>query len=443
MPKHVIIGNGIAGITVARQLRKLSKDDILVISAESDYFFSRPALMYYFMGHMPEQALKPYEDWFWEKNKIQLKKAYVQHVDVNSKMLKLDSGEMVSYDTLVLATGSHSVKGNWHGSHFSGIQSLISIQDVYALEENIKNVSEAVVAGGGLIGVELVEMLLSRNIAVTFLVREFKFWNRVLPPEESQLLEKHIRDDHGVDLRVGTEIKDIQGDAEGRISGLSTSDGQKLLCQFLGVTIGVAPNIGFLESSGIETSKGVLVNAFFETNVPDVYAIGDCAEFRNQIGDRPRIEQIWYTGKMHGEALAYTLAGKRTEYKPVNFFNSAKIFDIEYQVYSRKVVIPYECQSVFWSDDYMRKSIRVFFDPQTKRFEGITVLGIRLRHEVCDRWLREEHSLEYVVEHLSDARFDPEFYPGLEQKIVDVYNLMFDKNLKLKKRNWKRIFQLK
>jgi NAD(P)H-nitrite reductase large subunit len=110
MPKHVIIGNGIAGITVARQLRKLSKDDILVISAESDYFFSRPALMYYFMGHMSEQALKPYEDWFWEKNKIQLKKAYVQHVDVNSKMLKLDSGEMVSYDTLVFATGSHAVK---------------------------------------------------------------------------------------------------------------------------------------------------------------------------------------------------------------------------------------------------------------------------------------------------------------------------------------------
>ena len=112
--KVVIIGNGIAGITTARHLRKLNSElEILVISGESEYFYSRPALMYIFMGHMKFEHTKAYEDWFWEKNRIDLKQAWVKSIDFQEKQLNCADGSVVSYDKLVLATGSKTATYDW------------------------------------------------------------------------------------------------------------------------------------------------------------------------------------------------------------------------------------------------------------------------------------------------------------------------------------------
>lgn len=104
MEKIVIIGNGIAGVTAARHIRKLSDKEITIISAETDYFFSRTALMYVYMGHMKFDHIKPYEDGFWKKNRIDLIRDYVTYVDHRNKRLKLEKGPDVAYDKLILAT---------------------------------------------------------------------------------------------------------------------------------------------------------------------------------------------------------------------------------------------------------------------------------------------------------------------------------------------------
>ena len=105
--KHiVIIGNGIAGITAARHIRKRSTHRITVISAETDYFFSRTALMYVYMGHMKFEHTKPYEDWFWEKNRIELKRAYVKAVKPEVNCVVFDDDTTLRYDDLIIATGS-------------------------------------------------------------------------------------------------------------------------------------------------------------------------------------------------------------------------------------------------------------------------------------------------------------------------------------------------
>ena len=126
MKKIVIIGNGIAGITAARHLRKLATDTITVISSETEHFFSRTALMYIYMGHLKYEHTKPYEDWFWKKNKIDLVKAHVTEVRTSSKELILNSGESISYDTLILATGSKSNRFGWPGQDAKGVQGLYS-----------------------------------------------------------------------------------------------------------------------------------------------------------------------------------------------------------------------------------------------------------------------------------------------------------------------------
>ena len=203
MEHIVIIGNGISGVTLARHIRKLSDKKITIISAESEHFFSRTALMYVFMGHLKYEHIKPYEDDFWKKNYINLVHKYVNHVDTNSKNVLFSDETNLSYDKLVIASGSKSNRFGWKGQDLYGVLSLYSKQDLEKVEELSISCERAIVVGGGLIGIELVEMLLTRNIPVTFLVREKSFWNTVLPTEDSELITKHILA-HGVDIRLDT-----------------------------------------------------------------------------------------------------------------------------------------------------------------------------------------------------------------------------------------------
>ena len=430
----VIIGNGIAGITCARNIRKQGNDNITVISSETEHFYSRTALMYIFMGHMKYEHTKPYEDWFWEKNRIKLLKDHVTSIDINSKKLSVQNAAAISYDKLVIATGSVSNKPNFPGMELKGVQSLYGIPDLELMNENSKGIQSAVIIGGGLIGIEMAEMLLSRNIHITFLVRENLYWDNVLPKEEASIISNHIRGHH-VDLRTASEVKEIRSDSNSKVISVITTNGEEISCEFVGVTVGVSPNISLLKNSEIETDRGVLVNEFFETSVPDVYAIGDCVQHRNPPAGRKPVEQVWYTGRIHGETLAPTLCGKRTSYNPAPWFNSAKFFDIEYQTYG--TINPQEQEhetSFFWEHNKGRICFRVVYNKEDETIIGFNVLGMRLRHEVCDKWLQEKRKIDDVMINLHQLNFDPEFFYKHEREILSLFNQQTGKNIKRKKK---------
>lgn len=427
MEHIVIIGNGISGVTAARHIRKRSNKKITIISAESDYFFSRTALMYVYMGHMTFEHTKPYEDWFWKKNRINLKKGLVNTIETATKTLIFSNGDTLEYDKLIIATGSKPNKFGWKGQDLKGVQGLYSKQDLENLEVYVPNntiCKRTVIVGGGLIGVELAEMLHSRNIPVTFLVRENSFWNGVLSDGESAMINRHIKNHH-IDLRLSSNLKEIVSDESGRVKSVILEEtGEEIPCDFVGLTVGVSPNIDFIKESNIETNKGVLVNRFLETNITDVYAIGDCAEQRQAIGNRPTIEAVWYTGRMMGEVLAQTICGNKMAYNPGHWFNSAKFFDIEYQTYgwvhSSNGKPEYE-DHFHWKHEDDSKCITIAFDKHTNQFLGINTLGIRMKHEVFDRWLTEKRDVDYVINHLTEANFDPEFYKRHEHDIQNAY----------------------
>lgn len=445
MQHIVIIGNGIAGVTLARHVRKLSNHKITIISAETDYFFSRTALMYVYMGHMKFEHTQPYENWFWKKNRIDLVKGYVNAVDTSDKKVQLANGSDILYDKLVIATGSKPNKFGWPGQDLEGVQGLYSKQDLDLLEENAPDkeaCNRAVIVGGGLIGIEMAEMLRSRKIPVTFLVREKSFWNGVLPAGESALINEHILEHH-IDLRLNTNLVEILADENGRAKAVVTDKGDTIECTVVGLTAGVTPNIDFLKDAGIALGKGVKVNRFLETNITDVYAIGDCAEQHEAIGNRPPVEAVWYTGRMMGETLAQTLCGNPIEYNPGHWFNSAKFLDVEYQTYgwvfSEQNKADHELH-FHWRHPKEKICITVAYDKETKQFLGINTFGIRMRHEIFDRWLTENRSMDYVMEYLKDANFDPEFYTQHEDAIVAQYNKEQGTNIKPRKRSWKRVF---
>lgn len=439
MEHIVIVGNGIAGVTAARHIRKMSEKKITIISSESKHFFSRTALMYVYMGHMRFKDIQPYEDHFWMKNNLNLIQDHVESIDVESKRLLLTNSSPILYDKLILAVGSKPNRFGWKGQDLDGVQGLYSKQDLDLMEFNTRGIKHAVVAGGGLIGIEMVEMLLSRNISVDFLVRESSFWNGVLPKEESQLINNHIRKHHGVNLRLNTELDEIISDENGRVKEVRTKNGETIPCQFVGLTAGVSPNIGVIKNTPIDFGRGIKVNAFLETNIKDVFAIGDCAEQLFPVGERRGLEQVWYTGRMMGETVAQTICGSPTKYQPGNWFNSAKFFDVEYQTYGW-----------VWNklkeneEDYVYQHpskeilIHFVFDKQTKEFKGINTFGIRMRHEIFDTWLTEKVGIETVLQNLRTANFDPEFYAHFEKEVLAGYNQEFGANLQLNKAVWWR-----
>src|SRR5690606_22136483 len=212
-------------------------------------------------------------------------------------------------------------------------------QDLQQLEKNTPKpfqkdhpTRKAIVIGAGLIGVELAEMLSTRDIEVTMIVREKTFWNEVLTPAEATEIGFAI-ESHGIKLLFESELDEVLSDHSGKVRAIRTTKGKELECQLVGIATGVVPNIDFLKETGIEVDKGILVNEYLETNTPNIYAAGDCAQLREALPGRKPIEAVWYVGRRTGEVAGASLAGKKTVNKPGAWFNSAKFFDIEYQTY--------------------------------------------------------------------------------------------------------------
>jgi 3-phenylpropionate/trans-cinnamate dioxygenase ferredoxin reductase component len=417
MKRVVIIGNGVAGTNVARYIRKKSNYEITMISEETLQPFSRTALMYIYMGHLKEQNTWLYEDWFWAKNRIQRIQARVNRIDTTLKSLHLNDGKVVQYDALVIATGSKPNKFGWTGQDLDGAQGLYHLQDLHNMERNTPGLKHAVIVGGGLIGVEMAEMFHSRHIPVTMLVREDSFWNGVLPAEESAMVNRHIRE-HGIDLRLSTELRSIEDDGTGRVGAIVTNTGERIECQFTGLTVGVSPNIGFLEGSGIETDRGILADPYLRTSAPDVYAVGDCVQLRQPNAGRKPIEAVWYTGRMMGQTVAHTICDDAKPYDPGIWFNSAKFFDIEYQVYGDiPARLPEGIKTIYWEHPDGKKAIRINYDSQTQAVKGFNLMGIRYRHEVCEHWIAQQTPIQTVLKDLSKANFDPELFQRYEKHL--------------------------
>ena len=421
MAHIVIIGNGISGITCARHVRKISDDEITVISAESEHFFSRTALMYIYMGHMKYEHTKPYEDFFWDKNKIKLLKQKVTAIDAVKQTITTENKTTISFDKLVIATGSLTAMYDWPGSDLKNVCGLYSLQDLEMIEHHTKDIQSAVIVGGGLIGVELAEMLHVRHIDVTILVKDDYYWGNVLPTKDALLVEAQLKN-NGIKVLKKVELDKING-THGKAKSVTTKDGREINCQFVGITTGVKPNISFIKNSGVKTDKGILVNKYFETGSKNIYAIGDCAQFEKPLPGRKPIEQVWYTGKMHGETLAQTLCGNRTAYQPGPWYNSAKFFDLEYQTYGLVPAMLEDKQAYFfWKHPKDDAAIGICYNKNDKTLAGINSYGIRLRHAFFDKCLKENKNVAYILSHLQFAWFNSEFSKNYIPEILQAWN---------------------
>jgi NADPH-dependent 2,4-dienoyl-CoA reductase/sulfur reductase-like enzyme len=402
----VIIGNGVAGITAALTLRRRDPAArITVIGGESDYFFSRTALMYAYMDRLDLRDLEPYERKVYDEQKIDRIRGWVRDVDARTKSLRLDDGRAIAYDRLLLATGSVPNRLPWPGLETvkEGAVHFVSLQDLQECERLTPSTREAVVVGGGLIGIELVECLRHQGIHVTFLVREQWYWPVAFAREEGDLVTAHARR-HGVDLRLEEEVAEVLADDKGRVRAVLTTHDAELPAQMLGIAIGVRPAIDWLAAVATPPSlgRGIQVSPDFRTSLDSVFAAGDCAEIAPGL-----VEQIWYSAKRQGELAARSMLGDSIAYQPPIFYNSAKFFDLEYTTLGNLLNLPSTARCYFHQVPGREVTIRIVENEGA--VIGFNMIGSRWNHEYFEKWIRERRSLDEVLAQLHLAQFDVEF----------------------------------
>ncbi len=407
--RYVIIGNGVAGTTAALALRDREPEaEIAIISGESDYFFSRTALMYAYMDRMSLRDLEPYERKVYAKQDLRLVRDRVTDLDASHHVLALRSGREVEYDRLLLATGSVGERPNWPGLDQTreGVVHFVTLDDLAECERLTPSTSEAVIVGGGLIGVELAECLVYHRRKVTFLIRAPGYWPGALAEGESAIVSEHLRR-HGVDLRPSEEVAQVLAGPGGRVRAMQTKSGAEFHCQLLGIAIGVRPMVDWLRQvkTPPRIGRGIVISPAFETSLENVWAAGDCTEFL--LDGRPTVEQLWYSAKSQGELAARAMLGDPVRYEPPIFYNSAKFFEIEYTSTGNIGAPPPDASTFFCRIPGKEASVRIV--ERHGAVIGVNMLGSRWDHTFFERWIAERRDLDYVIEHLAEAQFDVEF----------------------------------
>lgn len=414
---YVIVGNGTCGIEAALALRgRDAKARISIVSREYDHFFSRPALMYVFCGQLRLQDTEPFDRGLYDRMGFERVSGDVTALDVGRRSLVFADSREFSYDKLLLATGSKARPAAWPGSDGGGLHAFVTLQDLERLDRAAKPGGRAVVIGGGLIGVEVAEVLHHRGLHVTFVIRENWYFPLALDSNESKLVAEHMRAE-GLDVRLGGGVDRILRDTAGGVRGVRLGS-DEVTADVIVCAIGVVPNTGFLATSGVALSGGgaVEVDDGLRSNVEDVWAAGDCANVTWSDGSR-RPEQLWYTARDQGRAAARSMLGDESAYHRGTWYNSAKFFDIEWTTagwvpallnWDNTPIDPEEgVQSWFQSAPDRFESQRIVV--RDGRVVGFNMLGSRWNHEHLLRFIHERRDLDHVLDHLAEAQFDEEF----------------------------------
>ncbi len=322
--RYLIAGAGAAGISAAETIREIDPaGEILIYSAETEGYYSRPALAYYLSREINKKSLFPRESADLLANRITLRIGRITAILPDQKTVIDNSDNHIHYDKLLLATGAEAARPPIKGASLDGVVYLDSLAETEQIIRKSGRRKTAVVVGGGITALEIVEGLLSRNVKVHFLLRKEYYWGRVLDPTESEIILKRLEED-GVIIHRTTTLKEIVG-KKGKVSGVVLSDGQTVRTDLIAFAIGVRPRRDLLETPGLKTQRGILVNKYMQTSIEDVYAAGDTAEIFDLQTQSWVIDCLWPIARQQGAIAGRNMAGKKTPYLRRNPINVTRL----------------------------------------------------------------------------------------------------------------------
>jgi NAD(P)H-nitrite reductase large subunit len=310
--RYLIIGNGIAGLKAAETIRgQDGKAGITLISDEPHGFYSRPGLAYFLAGEVPEDMLFSRGQKAYQQLNLRLIHGRVEKLMPAQAQVVLGNGEMFEYDALLLATGARAVRPQIPGVDLGGVLTLDTLDDVREVLRFSRRARQAVVVGGGITALEIVEGLCSRGLEVHYLLRKDRYWNSVLDLQESNLIEMALLK-RGIRLHHNSQLKQILG-KKGRVAGVELIEGDRLACQLVGIAVGIQPRLNLALEAGLQVDRGILVDETMKTNDPRIFAAGDVAQVFDPVVGRYVLDSLWNAALEQGRIAGMNMAGVREE----------------------------------------------------------------------------------------------------------------------------------
>ncbi len=307
--KHVIIGNGGAGIRAAEVIRlRDAEAEITIVDNEPYRCYYRMMLPDFISGWKEMGSVFTVPESYYSDKRIHfLPACHVGSVDGTASTVTLTDGRELPYDRLLIASGAAPRKLDVPGGDLDGVVTLRTLDDALDIIERCKTVRSAVTLGGGLLGVELARSFKERGLSSTYLIREDRFWPQMLDAAGSGIVER-LLGKKGVMLATEETIAEITGEG-GKVTGVITSRGRTIEAQIVGVSVGVAPRIDYLEGSGLELNLGIRVDDHMRTKVADIFAAGDVAEAFDVVHNEHRINTSYMNARRQGEVAGINMAG--------------------------------------------------------------------------------------------------------------------------------------
>jgi len=322
--EYVVIGSGVAGIAAIEAIRSVDTEgEIILIGSDPHGYYSRPGLAYYLTGEIPDKVLFSKRPEDFQNLGVQPLHGNVKRILRAEQHVELEGREYVPYDRLLLAVGALATPLDVSGSQFDGVFKLDHLTDARQIVKNAKRGKIAVVVGGGITALELVEGLLARGMKVHYLLRGDRYWSNVLDFQESKIIEHRLKQE-GVELHYHAEIDEIIG-KENRISAVRLKNKTILQCDMLAYAIGVQPQTHLAKQAALEVDRGILVDEYMQTNDPNIFAAGDVAQVYDPLSKRSVIESLWTPSREQGTTAGLNMAGRKKSYTKSVAFNVTRL----------------------------------------------------------------------------------------------------------------------
>ncbi len=349
----LIVGNGIAGVNVAKSLREKRPDtEIVLLTREADPYYPRPMLVEFLAGAISEEQLPFYSFSWYQQRRIEVRIGIpVEGVDPAAKTIRLRDGVSLTYDQLVLASGCNAFLPPIENNQLPGVFTLRTLDDARAIRRWMVDSQQAVIVGGGYLGLEAAHSLKRAGLERVVVLEAA---SRLLPrqlDEEGATLLQHLLAEMGVEVILNASSQAFFG--SGKLVGLALTDGRSVAAELALVSTGVRPEVSYLEGSGVETKRGVVVDDRCRTNQPEIYAAGDVVEWRGQLWG------IIPAALAQAPVVASQIAGEGLLFNGIVPSNTLKVVGVDLAVFGETNPQDPDCHQVRVEDPESRSYVKM------------------------------------------------------------------------------------
>lgn len=312
--KYVIIGNSAASVGAVEGIRRVDPEGTVTVISEEPYpAYSRPLISYYLAGKVKEENMYYRDSDFYEKNRVELllgKK--VTRIEPEQSTVKLEDGECIEYDRLLLATGSRPFLPPIKGIEKQEYYFFNYFDDVKAIQHNIlaNQAARPLIIGAGLVGMKAAEALSLLGLSITVVELGPHVLGSILSEVPARMVQRKM-EENGVRFIFKESVKEIFWGQE--LQGVVLSDGQEILTDFLIVAAGVRPRLELAAELPLSKNQGIKVNQYMQTDLENIYAAGDVAEGWDLLQEESRVIPIWPGAYRQGLTAGMNMAGLKTE----------------------------------------------------------------------------------------------------------------------------------